>query len=126
MHSNSGDREQRPDCIVFSNASVKRGERLIWQHGDFSIPAGSVTAIVGTNGTGKTTLLNMLVGLDSPDAGMIRLGPSVKAAYLPQVIHFPIRDVPDGPVPQKYRIQHQLVGGPFGPCQDGERSRRPV
>ena len=52
MHSNSGDREQRPDCIVFSNASVKRGERLIWQHGDFSIPAGSVTAIVGTNGTG--------------------------------------------------------------------------
>ena len=42
MHSNSGDREQRPDCIVFSNASVKRGERLIWQHGDFSIPAGSV------------------------------------------------------------------------------------
>ena len=47
-------------------------------------------------------------------------------AALPQVIHFPIRDVPDGPVPQKYRIQHQLVGGPFGPCQDGERSRRPV
>ena len=57
MHSNSGDREQRPDCIVFSNASVKRGERLIWQHGDFSIPAGSVTAIVGTNGTGKTTMM---------------------------------------------------------------------
>ena len=54
MHSNSGDQEQRPDCIVFSNASVKRGERLIWQHGDFSIPAGSVTAIVGTNGTGTT------------------------------------------------------------------------
>lgn len=63
MHSNSGDREQRPDCIVFSNASVKRGERLIWQHGDFSIPAGSVTAIVGTNGTGKTTMMKTELGL---------------------------------------------------------------
>lgn len=63
MHSNSGDQEQRPDCIVFSNASVKRGERLIWQHGDFSIPAGSVTAIVGTNGTGKTTMMKTELGL---------------------------------------------------------------
>lgn len=63
MHSNSGDQEQWPDCIVFSNASVKRGERLIWQHGDFSIPAGSVTAIVGTNGTGKTTMMKTELGL---------------------------------------------------------------
>ena len=49
---------------------------------------GEIHALLGENGTGKTTLLNMLMGLDCPDAGMIRLGPSVKAAYLPQVIHF--------------------------------------
>ena len=49
---------------------------------------GERIALLGENGTGKTTLLNMIVGLDWPDTGMIRLGPSVKAAYLPQVIHF--------------------------------------
>ena len=47
-------------------------------------------------------------------------------AALPQVFHFSIRDVPDGPVPQKYRIQHQLVGRSLGTCQDGKGSRRPV
>jgi len=42
-------------CIEFDDACVKRGDRVIWQHGTFSIPQGSVTAIVGTNGAGKTT-----------------------------------------------------------------------
>lgn len=45
------------DCIVFSDAAIKRGDHIIWQHGTFTIPTGSVTAIVGTNGTGKTTMM---------------------------------------------------------------------
>ena len=45
------------DCIVFSDAAIKRGDHIIWQHGTFAIPTGSVTAIVGTNGTGKTTMM---------------------------------------------------------------------
>ena len=49
---------------------------------------GEVHALLGENGTGKTTLLNMLMGYERPDSGAIRLGPAVKAAYLPQVIHF--------------------------------------
>ena len=49
---------------------------------------GERIALLGENGTGKTTLLNMLMGYERPDSGAIRLGPAVKAAYLPQVIHF--------------------------------------
>ena len=49
---------------------------------------GERIALLGENGTGKTTLLNILTGSEKPDSGSVRLGPSVKAAYLPQVIHF--------------------------------------
>lgn len=41
------------DCIVFSDAAIKRGDHIIWQHGTFAIPTGSVTAIVGTNEIGR-------------------------------------------------------------------------
>ena len=50
-------------CIVFTDAAIKRGDRTIWQHGNFTIPTGSVTAIVGTNGTGKTTMMKAELGL---------------------------------------------------------------
>ncbi|EFA22154.1 ABC transporter ATP-binding protein [Bifidobacterium gallicum] len=52
-----------PPCIVAQHASVKHGNRIIWSQGDFTIPTGSVTAIVGTNGAGKTTMLNAELGL---------------------------------------------------------------
>ena len=53
----SGVMSETSDCIVFSDAAIKRGDHIIWQHGTFAIPTGSVTAIVGTNGTGKTTMM---------------------------------------------------------------------
>ena len=40
--------DETPACIEFDDACVKRGGHVIWQHGTFSIPQGSVTAIVGT------------------------------------------------------------------------------
>lgn len=43
--------------------AIKRGDHIIWQHGTFAIPTGSVTAIVGTNGTGKTTMMRAELGL---------------------------------------------------------------
>ena len=43
-------------CIEFDDAGVSRGGHIIWQHGTFRIPQGSVTAIVGTNGAGKTSM----------------------------------------------------------------------
>ena len=50
-------------AVVMRDAAVRRGDRTIWSHGTFEIPAGSITAIVGTNGTGKTTMMKAELGL---------------------------------------------------------------
>ena len=71
---------------------------------------GENTAIFfGLSGTGKTTLLNMLTGRESCDGGSIRLGPSVKWAYLEQVIHFdhPERNLVDTMLYAKKNITPQ-------------------
>jgi ATP-binding cassette ChvD family protein len=60
------------------------GERLLIDSLSFSLPAGGIVGIIGPNGAGKTTLFRMLAGLDSPDSGEIRTGPSVKLAYVDQ------------------------------------------
>ena len=76
------------EVLQIRGVSKSFGERKLFVDVYLRVEGGERIALLGENGTGKTTLLNMLMGLDCPDAGMIRLGPSVKAAYLPQVIHF--------------------------------------
>ena len=53
----------------------------------FSIPRGAVVGLIGPNGTGKTTLFRMVVGEESPDAGKIEIGSSVKLSYVDQHRH---------------------------------------
>jgi sulfate-transporting ATPase len=60
------------------------GDRLLIESLSFSLPAGGIVGIIGPNGAGKTTLFRMLAGMDKPDSGDIRLGPSVKLAYVDQ------------------------------------------
>jgi ATP-binding cassette ChvD family protein len=60
------------------------GERLLIEALSFNLPAGGIVGIIGPNGAGKTTLFRMLAGMEKPDAGEIRLGPSVKLAYVDQ------------------------------------------
>ena len=64
------------------------GEKHLFSDVYLRCEGGERIALLGENGTGKTTLLNILTGSEKPDGGSVRLGPSVKAAYLPQVIHF--------------------------------------
>ena len=77
-------------CIEFDDACVKRGDRVIWQHGTFSIPQGSVTAIVGTNGAGKTTMMKAELGLIPTAHGSIRVlgrpagSANSRIGYVPQ------------------------------------------
>ena len=60
------------------------GERLLIDSLSFSLPRGGIVGIIGPNGAGKTTLFRMLTGSERPDAGEIRVGPSVKLAYVDQ------------------------------------------
>ena len=60
------------------------GERLLTERLSFNLPAGGIVGIIGPNGAGKTTLFRMLAGMEKPDSGEIRLGPSVKLAYVDQ------------------------------------------
>jgi len=60
------------------------GDRLLIESLSFSLPAGGIVGIIGPNGAGKTTLFRMLAGMDKSDSGDIRLGPSVKLAYVDQ------------------------------------------
>ncbi len=63
------------------------GERLLFDNLSFSLPRGAIVGIIGPNGAGKTTLFRLLTGADKPDAGEVRVGPSVKLAYVDQSRH---------------------------------------
>ncbi len=60
------------------------GERLLIDGLSFRLPAGAIVGIIGPNGAGKTTLFRMLSGEEQPDAGTIRVGPTVKLASVGQ------------------------------------------
>ncbi len=60
------------------------GERLLFDGLDFNLPQGGIVGIIGANGAGKTTLFRMITGGEKPDAGEMRIGPSVKIAYVDQ------------------------------------------
>jgi sulfate-transporting ATPase len=60
------------------------GDRLLIDNLSFNLPRGGIVGIIGPNGAGKTTLFRMLTGGEKPDAGEIRLGPTVKLAYVDQ------------------------------------------
>ncbi len=60
------------------------GDRLLIDGLSFKLPPGGIVGVIGPNGAGKTTLFKMLTGVDKPDAGSIKVGPSVKIGYVDQ------------------------------------------
>jgi ATP-binding cassette ChvD family protein len=60
------------------------GDRLLFDGLNFNLPPGGIVGVIGPNGAGKTTLFRMLAGKEKPDAGELRVGPSVKLAYVDQ------------------------------------------
>ncbi len=60
------------------------GDRLLIDNLSFKLPPGGIVGVIGPNGAGKTTLFRMITGQEKPDAGAIRLGDTVKLAYVDQ------------------------------------------
>jgi ATP-binding cassette ChvD family protein len=73
------------DVVVEANHLSKGyGDRLLIDDLSFSLPPGGIVGVIGANGAGKTTLFRMISGEEAPDAGELRLGESVVAAYVDQ------------------------------------------
>jgi energy-dependent translational throttle protein EttA len=77
--------ERLGDLVIEAKGLSKSyGDRLLIDNLSFRLPAGGIVGIIGPNGAGKTTLFRMMSGLEKPDSGEIRMGPSVKLAYVDQ------------------------------------------
>lgn len=72
------------EVIEFANVSKAFGDRLLIDDLSFKIPPGAIVGIIGPNGAGKSTLFRMIIGREQPDTGNIKIGETVKIAYVDQ------------------------------------------
>jgi sulfate-transporting ATPase len=72
--------------VVIDADGVRKayGDKLLVDDMTFKIPPGAVVGVIGPNGAGKTTLFRMIVGQEQPDGGAIKVGETVKVAYIDQ------------------------------------------
>ena len=77
------------NIINIEHISKLFGDKLIFDDASFGLQEGDKVGIVGINGTGKSTLLRMVAGEETPDSGQIIRQNNLKMAYLPQTPEFP-------------------------------------
>ncbi|HJB77333.1 MAG TPA: ABC-F family ATP-binding cassette domain-containing protein [Candidatus Oscillibacter avistercoris] len=80
------------EVLGIRNVSKSYGDKHLFEGISLKVEGGERIALIGDNGTGKSTLIKMIVGELYPDDGRIKTGPQVKEAYLPQIVRF---DHPD-------------------------------
>ena len=73
------------NVIEFSHVSKGFGDRLLIDDLSFTIPPGAIVGVIGPNGAGKSTLFKMIEGREAPDAGEIKIGPTVRLAAVDQM-----------------------------------------
>lgn len=88
--------------IEFSGVSKSFTDKLLIDNLSFSIPPGAIVGIIGPNGAGKSTLFKMITGQQQPDSGEVKIGQTVKLAYVDQS-----RDCLDG----SKTVFDELAGG---------------
>ncbi len=77
--------ERLGSLVVEAEGMAKAfGDRLLFENVNFNLPPGGIVGVIGPNGAGKTTLFKMLTGVEKPDAGALRIGPTVQMGYVDQ------------------------------------------
>ena len=76
------------EMFTVKNLSKSYGEKLLFSDVAMEVHGGERIALLGDNGTGKSTFLRILLGEERADTGSIRFGPTVRWGYLPQIIRF--------------------------------------
>jgi energy-dependent translational throttle protein EttA len=73
------------DIVIEAEGVSKAfGDRLLFESLKFRLPPGAIVGVIGPNGAGKTTLFRLITGQEQPDGGTIRVGETVKLAYVDQ------------------------------------------
>jgi sulfate-transporting ATPase len=72
------------EVIEFVNVSKAFGDRLLIDNLSFKVPAGAIVGIIGPNGAGKSTIFRMITGIEKPDSGEVKVGPTAQLAYVDQ------------------------------------------
>ena len=126
------------EVLAADNVSKGFGGRTLFSGVDLLVEGGERIALIGDNGTGKSTLVKLIIGEEPPDTGYLALGPAVRTAYLPQIVSFSVdsRSMLDTMLydcrcqPQDARdrlaafgFRGESVFSPVGTLSGGEKSR---
>ncbi len=76
------------EAIAMDGLTKGFGGRVLFSELGLAVTGGERIALIGDNGAGKSTLIKLIMGEETPDGGWVRRGPSIKTAYLPQIIKF--------------------------------------
>ncbi len=72
------------EVIEFKNVTKAFGDRVLIDNLSFKVPAGAIVGIIGPNGAGKSTLFKLIGGKEQPDSGEVKIGTTVKMAFVDQ------------------------------------------
>ena len=72
------------EVLEFENVTKSFGDRVLIDNLSFKVPAGAIVGIIGPNGAGKSTLFRMIAGKEQPDSGNVKVGPTVRMAFVDQ------------------------------------------
>src|SRR5258706_5108293 len=70
--------------IEANNISKSYGDKVLFENLNFTLPPNGIVGVIGPNGVGKTTLFKIILGKEQPDSGTIKIGETVKVAYVDQ------------------------------------------
>ena len=76
------------EVLVTDGLSKSYGEKRLFDDLCLTVTGGERIALIGDNGVGKSTLVRLIMNQEKPDAGYLYLGPTVRSAYLPQIVRF--------------------------------------